>query len=76
MLFKILKLVVHFDFPPCWKRLEYTVSPAENTPPPSKRGVLGMTLNYIWWGSSSGDMGSVEYPFITITSRSTPTQSC
>ena len=28
-----------------------------------------MTLNYIsWWGSISRDLGSVEYPFIAITS--------
>ena len=30
-------------------------------------GVLGMTLNYIWWlGSSSGDLVNVEYLFIAI----------
>ena len=35
---------------------------------------LGMTLNCIWWrGSSSGDLGRVEYPFITLTSMSTLT---
>ena len=36
------------------------------------------TLNYIWsWGSSFGDLGSVKYPFIDITPRSTllPTTS-
>ena len=38
----------------------------------SKRGVLGITLKCIWWwGFSSGDLGSVEYPFIAITPRST-----
>ena len=38
--------------------------------------VIGMTLNCIWWWSSSlGDWGSVEYTFIAITSRSTLTHS-
>ena len=33
-------------------------------------GVLGMILNHIlWWGSSSGDMESVKYLFITITPK-------
>ena len=42
--------------------------------PSQKRGALGMTLNCIWcWGSSSGVPRSVEYSFITITSRSTLT---
>ena len=32
-----------------------------------KRGVLGMTLNYIWWwGFSSGDLWTLKYPFIAI----------
>ena len=40
-----------------------------------KRGVLSMTQNCIWWwSSSSGDPGSVEHPFIVITSKSTVTQ--
>ena len=31
---------------------------------PSQRGVLGMTLNWIWWlGSSSGDLVNVEYHY-------------
>ena len=35
-----------------------------------------MTLNYIWyWGSSSGDLVDVEYPFIAITPRSTLIQN-
>ena len=35
-----------------------------------------MTVNYIWLdGSSSRDLGSKEYPFISITPRSTLTQS-
>ena len=35
-----------------------------------------MTLNRIWWwGSSLEALGNVEYPFITITPRSTLTQS-
>ena len=38
--------------------------------------VLGMTLNYKLWGSSSGALGSVEYPFIVITPRPTLTKSC
>ena len=38
--------------------------------------VLGMTLNCVWWwGSSSRDLESVEYPFIAITPRSIVTQS-
>ena len=38
---------------------------AEGFDPTSKRGVLNMTLNCIWWwGSSSKDLGSVEYLFI------------
>ena len=33
--------------------------------PYKKRGVWGMTLNYIgWWGSSSFHLGSIEYTFI------------
>ena len=38
----------------------------------SRSRVLGITLNYIWWwGSSSGDLGRVEYLVIVITPRST-----
>ena len=38
--------------------------------------VLGMTLNFIWWwGYSSDNLVSVEYPIIAITLRSTQTQS-
>ena len=42
--------------------------------------VLHLTLNCIrWWGSSSGDMGRIEYPFIAEPSRlrrkNTPTAS-
>ena len=34
-----------------------------------------MKLNIIWWlGSSSGDLGSVEYDFIAITPSSTQIQ--
>ena len=33
---------------------------------------MGMILNCIWWfGLTSGDLRSVEYPFIGFTSRST-----
>ena len=40
--------------------------------PSLKRSVPGMTLNCIWWGSSSSeDLERVEYPFIAITPRST-----
>ena len=43
----------------------------------SKRGVLGMKLNWIWWwGSSSGDLGRLLSPFFAITSRFTLFQSC
>ena len=39
-----------------------------------QKGLLSMPLNYIWWwGSISGDLWSVEYPFIAITPRSTLT---
>ena len=39
---------------------------------PSKRSVLGMTMNCIWsWGSSSGILGCVEYLFTALTPRST-----
>ena len=41
---------------------------------PHKRHVLVMTLNCIWWwGSSSRDLGSMEYFFIPIVSWSTQT---
>ena len=43
---------------------------------PQKGSILHMKLNCIWWwGSNSGDLGSVEYPFIAITPRSILTQS-
>ena len=36
------------------------------------RSVSAMKPNCIWWwGSSSGDLGSIEYPFIAITARFT-----
>ena len=42
--------------------------------PHQKVGVLGMSLNCIWcWALSSGHLGSVEYPFITINPNSTLT---
>ena len=44
------------------------------TSTPKNWGVLGITLNCNWWwGSRSGDLWNVEYPFIIITSRSTLT---
>ena len=47
----------------------------EATPLLPKKESPGMILNWIWWWcSSSGDLGSVEYSFITMTSRSTLTQ--
>ena len=37
-----------------------------------KRDVQNMILNCIWWwGSSSGDLGNVEYTFIANATRST-----
>ena len=40
--------------------------------PPTKVGVLSMTLNYnVWWGSSSVVLACVGYCFITINPRST-----
>ena len=42
---------------------------------PKKFCVLDMTLNCIWWwDSSSGDLGSMEYPYIIITSMFTLAQ--
>ena len=47
---------------PYWWGLEH----ANWIPFSQKIGVLSMTLNYIWWwGSSSGDLESGEYPFIS-----------
>ena len=41
-----------------------------------KKLVLSMTLNCIWWwGSSSVALGSVEYLYIVMTSRSTQTNN-
>ena len=44
-----------------------------NTPPPTNqkiKDVLNITINYILWrGSSSGDLGGMDYSFIAITSR-------
>ena len=38
--------------------------------------VLDMTLNFIWWwSSSSGALGKVEYSFMAITPRSTLNRS-
>ena len=35
--------------------------------PPPKRVILDMTQNFLWRrGSSSEDLGSVEYPFISL----------
>ena len=43
---------------------------------PLSRDIMAMTLKSIWWwGSSSGDLRSVEYLFIDIIPRSTLTQS-
>ena len=39
-----------------------------------EKGVLSMTLNGIW-SFCAGDLGSVVYPYITITSRLTLTWS-
>ena len=39
---------------------------------PSKKGVQVMKLNHHWWwGSISGDLENVEYPFTVITPRLT-----
>ena len=60
--------------------LEYTVSlaggydPTNPKPTPLKKGILGLTLNYIcWWGFSFGELESVDNLFIAITPRSTLT---
>ena len=40
------------------------------------KDVQGMTLNFIWWWSfSSGFLLGIQYVFIAITPRSTPTHS-
>ena len=45
----------------------------DNPPACKKSGVLGMTLNCIWWvGSMNAALGSTVYYFITISRRSTP----
>ena len=44
--------------------------------PPYKKDVLCLISNCIrWWGSNSGDLGCVEYPFIAITPNSSQTKS-
>ena len=46
-----------------WWGLEYTLMYfLKRCKTPSKGGVLGMILNYIWWDFSSGALGSAEYP--------------
>ena len=58
------------------KNLTVFRSPLQRNKISLKRGILSMTLNCIWWwGSTSGNLESVKYPFITITSRFTLTQS-
>ena len=48
----------------------------ENIDTSNYRRVPVMTLNSIWWwGSSSGVLRNVEYPFIAITPRSTLSRS-
>ena len=54
------------------------IPPVEEVRPPplQKLGVIGMIPKCIWWwGSISGDLRSVEYPFFAITPRSTLTWS-
>ena len=51
----------------------YTLQKSK-TPPPThpEKHISSMTLNCNWrWGSSYGDLGNVEYPFISITPRFT-----
>ena len=58
----------------CWRSFEYNYCiPCRKVGPPLRKSrVHGMTLNYdLWWDSSSGCLGSVEYPFISITPSST-----
>ena len=55
-----------------WQDLKYTNCIPWKGVPSTKKGVLGMTLNCIWWwGSSSEDVRKIEYSFAAITSRST-----
>ena len=50
-----------------WTHVARTIGEHSKVPP--KRSVLGMTLSYIWWwGSTAGDLKSVEYAFIVIMS--------
>ena len=58
--FKILFMIL-----PCQWGLEYTNSILCRGVGPSKRFVLGMKLNCIWWWDfCSGDLASMEHPFI------------
>ena len=56
---------------------EYTdCIPCTGIRPRPKTGVSSMTLNCVWfWGSCSGDLRSVKYPFVTITTSFTLTLS-
>ena len=53
--------------------LTISLQRAKNPPLLKKKSdVLGMTLNCIWrWGSSSGDLVSIEYSLIAIIPKST-----
>ncbi len=61
---------------PCQWGLKFTDSIPCRGLRPRQRGVLGMTLNCIWWqGISHGVSENVEFLFITFTPRSTLTRS-
>ena len=57
IIFSLLEMLAGFRI--YWLYPQLTIRP----PPQKKDGVLGMTLNCIWWwGSNSGDLRSVHYP--------------
>ena len=49
----------------CWQY------PWQKAKTPFPKPCPGITLNIWWWGSSFGNLGNVEYPFIAIAPTST-----
>ena len=65
-------------FPAVSKNIDYVdcILCSEVRPNRVKMGVVSMKLNYIqWWGFTFETLRKVELPFLTITLRSTLTQS-
>ena len=75
----VINSVDTFSFKSCWWSFEYgncIPSRKVRPPPPQKRGVLIMTLKYIWWLSfSSRALRRVEYLFVAFTASYTLTWS-